>query len=417
MVGSTYYDVVVVGGGVAGVAAACAAADAGASVCLLERYGTLGGVATVSGVGTICGLYLRSQRLIAWGCSEFAQTFAERHILSRGASPLRARDGLIFLPYEIPLFHSSLYSELNARKVTVCLHSTVIGAELTAELIVPNNTDSNNTDSNNTVNEKEATQRISVLKLLNWNMPCAVTCNTVIDASGEALIPILLGLPCDCEGVRQAPSLSIGVRGLPLGEDERSLNVVIAHALLSSGFGVQYGSLAVLPGSKRDDHASLKYTLPKPLLLSNFPQHSDLELSARKNVGPLFEALKKIIPQLKNLTQTWVAPQLGFRTGTRPICNESLTAAAVLACQKPANGVAIGSWPIEIWGENARAEFSYFAEEDYFTVPAGALKARDVTNLFFCGRGICGEERAVAASRVIGTAMGTGYAAGLLASR
>ena len=412
MVGSTYYDVVVVGGGVAGVAAACAAADAGASVCLLERYGTLGGVATVSGVGTICGLYLRSQRLIAWGCSEFAQTFAERHILSRGASPLRARDGLIFLPYEIPLFHSSLYSELNARKITVCLHSTVIGAELTAELIAPNNT-----DSNNAVNEQEATQRITALKLLNWNMPSAVTCNTVIDASGEALIPMLLGLPCDCEGVRQAPSLSIGVRGLPLSEDERSLNVVIAHALLSSEFGVQYGSLAVLPGSKRDDHASLKYTPPKPLLLTDSPQHSELELSARQSVAPLLEALKQIIPQLKNLAQTWVAPQLGFRTGTRPICKESLTAEAVLTCQKPATGVAIGSWPIEMWGENARAEFSYFAEEDYFTVPAGALQARDVTNLFFCGRGICGDERAVAASRVIGTAMGTGYAAGLLASR
>lgn len=44
------YDVVVVGGGIAGVAAALAAARAGARVCLLERYCALGGLATLGNV-------------------------------------------------------------------------------------------------------------------------------------------------------------------------------------------------------------------------------------------------------------------------------------------------------------------------------------------------------------------------------
>ena len=52
-------DVLVVGGGAAGVAAAVAAGRAGAKVVLLERYGFLGGLATAAQVGTICGLYLR----------------------------------------------------------------------------------------------------------------------------------------------------------------------------------------------------------------------------------------------------------------------------------------------------------------------------------------------------------------------
>ena len=43
------YDVAVVGGGLAGVAAAIAASRAGASVLLVEKYGFLGGM-TVSGL-------------------------------------------------------------------------------------------------------------------------------------------------------------------------------------------------------------------------------------------------------------------------------------------------------------------------------------------------------------------------------
>ena len=41
------YDVVVVGGGIAGVSAAVSAAREGASVCLLEREYALGGLATL----------------------------------------------------------------------------------------------------------------------------------------------------------------------------------------------------------------------------------------------------------------------------------------------------------------------------------------------------------------------------------
>src|SRR5450755_3754651 len=52
-------DVLVIGGGAAGVAAATAAGHAGARTVLLERYGFFGGLATTAQVGTICGLYLR----------------------------------------------------------------------------------------------------------------------------------------------------------------------------------------------------------------------------------------------------------------------------------------------------------------------------------------------------------------------
>src|ERR1700729_1478069 len=51
------WDVRVVGGGAAGVAAAVIAARRGARVVLVERYGFCGGGAVAGLSGTICGMY------------------------------------------------------------------------------------------------------------------------------------------------------------------------------------------------------------------------------------------------------------------------------------------------------------------------------------------------------------------------
>src|SRR5437870_13897631 len=51
------YEVVVLGGGPAGIAAAAAAAGRGRKVLLVERYGFLGGMGTAAGVTNFCGLY------------------------------------------------------------------------------------------------------------------------------------------------------------------------------------------------------------------------------------------------------------------------------------------------------------------------------------------------------------------------
>ena len=57
-------EVLVSGGGPAGVAAAIAASRAGAKVTLVERYGFLGGTATSGMYGTLCGFYTSGPKQI-----------------------------------------------------------------------------------------------------------------------------------------------------------------------------------------------------------------------------------------------------------------------------------------------------------------------------------------------------------------
>ena len=61
------YDVVVVGGGSAGVAAAIGAAGSGASVHLIERHPFLGGAATASSVLSYCGFFDQRRELVVGG--------------------------------------------------------------------------------------------------------------------------------------------------------------------------------------------------------------------------------------------------------------------------------------------------------------------------------------------------------------
>ena len=122
------YEVVVLGGGPAGIAAAVAAARAGRRTLLVERYGFLGGMGTAAGVTNFCGLH--------------ANVHGEMHRVVQGiASDLLARidrlDGLntphlilgkIFAQaYDTAAYKIAADDLLAAHKVDILFHALGAG--------------------------------------------------------------------------------------------------------------------------------------------------------------------------------------------------------------------------------------------------------------------------------------------------
>src|SRR6266446_2323499 len=91
-------DVVVVGGGSAGLAAAVSGARAGARTVLIERYGFFGGNATAAWVGTICGLYRKDADGFDRVCRGFAGEWADGiAAMGLGGGPVPFKETAVFL--------------------------------------------------------------------------------------------------------------------------------------------------------------------------------------------------------------------------------------------------------------------------------------------------------------------------------
>lgn len=391
-------DVLVVGGGAAGVAAAVAAGRAGAQVVLLERYGFLGGLATAAQVGTICGLYLRDTAHpkatpVAGG---FIMEFAGRLERAAGASRIRLNNGLWVLPYPPPVFASladALVSE--SEQVSVMLHTTV--AEAQAE-----------------------GPRLVEVRALAWNEPVALRPRAVVDCSGEATAAALAGAGVENGARDQVPSLVFVMENVDPGLAERGLLEVrreLRQAVEQGSLPALCERLALVPGTGADGHLALKINLaPACSDLPLWQQMTAWERQARALVDELQRFLIANTACCRNARLSSVAPQLGIRSGRRIRGRATLADRDVLDVRKSAQSIARGCWPMERWGNAPRPEMTFFNEGDYYEIPLDCLRPVELDNVLVAGRCLSAAAGAMTSARVIGTALATGWAAGTAAA-
>src|SRR6478736_3680461 len=167
------YDLVVLGGGPAGIAAAAVAARAGLATLIVERYGFLGGMGTAAGVTNFCGLH--------------ANVHGEMHRVVQGiASDLLARidrlDGLI-----------AADDLLAAHKVDILFHALGAGVVMDDE------------------------RRINVLMVETKAGRRAVRAGIFIDCSGDGDLAAWAGAPFeigDNAGGMMYPSMMFRLNGI-----------------------------------------------------------------------------------------------------------------------------------------------------------------------------------------------------------
>src|ERR1700746_3146039 len=131
-------DVLIVGAGAAGLAAACTAAKAGVRVLLLEKYGFCGGAAVAGLSGTVCGLFAATDHRSA-GSERIVFGFAARFLdvmKIKGGVTDPVRYGKTFTLVHDPLIWREagdyLLAEAGAK---VLFHTTVVDALVEGERV------------------------------------------------------------------------------------------------------------------------------------------------------------------------------------------------------------------------------------------------------------------------------------------
>lgn len=383
-------ETLIIGGGAAGVAAAVGAARAGKMVTLLERAPFLGGKATAAYVGTICGLYLRSERQLGQYVSEgFVKEFAEKLGKACATQPFFYKKGLQFLPYTQTTFQRHCDDWLKQAKVDLYLQSTVHSARVEEGRIVE-------------------------ITALVHDQNVVFRPKEVIDCSGEAIVAELTGIDVIKSDEYQAGAQvfsMINVAKVDASVLNLSLIRLFKQAIAANQLPNDYNRISIVPGLFKDGQIVLKIGLPK-VIDNQLNKVTDLQLLAREMVKNAAQFLQKNSPYFKNSTIGMIASEAGIRTGKRHLGQYILTREDVLSCQKFENSSAHGTWPIEDWRVGQNPSMEYFAMEDYYDIPLECLISNQLKNLRFAGRNISADDDAIASARVIGTCLQTGYAAG-----
>ncbi len=388
-------EIVVVGAGIAGCAAAIAAARENKKVVLIEKSDCIGGNATNSNVGTICGLYYRtfSETPEQVGYS-FSKEFISKMIArSETKAPIHYHKGLFIYSYEWSILQNILEEELKSNGIEVMRASEIIKIE-------------------------RENRQIKGLVIKTKEETIEIKPQTIIDCSGNGIVSQLGNLEMISSGSYQSASQIFRVENV-LSANEFSLNMAVKKAMIQlvdlHKWPQSFKSLSLVPASLKNNHADFKITLPEKVT-DNKEANDALAAKAKAYVQEIFPPLSKMVESLKSADIKTIFPQLGIRIQQRSRGKYILSETDVLSCNKFADGVAEGAWPIEEWHEDGKITMEYFEPDDAYMIPAGCLISDEMDNLYFAGKNISATTKAIGSARVMGTCLQTGYAAGKLAT-
>ena len=395
-------DVVVAGGGPSGFAVAVTAARAGLEVVLIERYGFLGGSATHSAVGTICGLYLhhadRVEPLIAGLAEELVRDLTARG----GAFGPVIREGFTALLYT-PWHMKRLCDEWVAREknITLLLHSKVADAV-------------------------SAGGEIEALLVAGPEGLRAVTGRLFVDATGDALVAAAAGVQTakgDAAGAVMNPTMMFFAQGMDFGLYQEKgmpvLNERIGDAIRERRYALTVGQGLVLPTFRPGEALVKLSSLARDGRALDGSVTADLtygEIQGRADAEVAMEFLRCEIPGFAGAYLADTAVQVGIRETRRIVGRYVLTREDVLAGRTFEDAVCLCSWPLEIWEGGREPRMIFLPEGKYYGIPYRSLLTREIGNLLVTGRAISMDHEALASARVMGPCLAEGQAAGTACS-
>lgn len=395
-------DVLVVGGGTAGVAAAVAAARAGATVSLVEKYGFLGGMGTAAWPGTICGLYyLDPERTPTYVNGGFAEEFAERLMSAGGclgAWPYKDSAVAPYIPVHFKLLCDALVTE--QPNITLHLHSTMVDVQLDGS-------------------------RIAAVLIQDKHGRHAIRAGMVVDATGDCDVAVLAGAPIQAGETIQYPSMMFAMQGVDVGAvmsaGGNELTRVIKEAHAAGEFQPARMGGNVIP-TLRGGEAFIAMTRianpdGSPIDGSDPEQLTRGELEGRRQVQACVDLLKRRMPGFADAYLAEIAPQLGVRETRKIVGDVVLARDDIVGARRWDDAICNGAWPIELHQPKGLTDWTFLDINTWYQVPYRALIPVGFDNLLAAGRCISADHDALASTRVMGTCLAIGQAAGIAAAQ
>jgi hypothetical protein len=388
------YDVVVAGGGAAGIAAAVGASSAGARTLLVERYGFLGGAATNANVLSYCGFYVRGDACLQVVGGVGARVLEGLRAMGFDVAPVRAPSGNWIVMLDPEGLKVALDRIATQRRLDVRLHCTLIGV-------------------------KRDGAHLEGVILYDHAGRFEVEAAAFVDASGDADLGFAAGVPStgSLERERQHASLPVRIGGVAPGvkADRAALVELMQHFDAGDTHGhVRTNGGHLLPVPSRE---SWWMGID---LVTNGLDSADLaaaERSARALAWRFVELLRARVRGFEHAYVIGTGPQIGIRDSRQLHTRYRLTADDILTGRTRPDAIARGCWPGELHRGAAGPTFQPVGGAGYYDIPLAAIRAVDVDNLWVAGRVIACEELAYGSARVMGTAFATGHAAGVGAAQ
>lgn len=415
-------DVLVVGGGSAGSAAAIAAARSGAHTVLVEQHGFLGGTSTAALVTPMMANHLQHKPLNQGLYLEVLQDL------------LRSGDADIYKDGNAGWFNPEMLKLVLEQKavaagVELCYHSWVSDAVV-------------------------AQQQIQGLVLENTSGRGWIQAQCVIDASGDGVaafhagVPMVVGRAEDGANQPMALRFNLGQVDLQraqayfasLGDfdwTESSRNPEIPLWTTACTWdrdwplkplfeqAVQAGELSA------DDAAYFQiFTIPgRPGEVAfncprlddihdalDFRQRSRVQVEGKARILRLWQFCRKYLPGFENSYIVQIAPMIGVRESRRIVGEYVLSSEDFFAARKFPDAIARNNYPIDIHARDQKGGLHFMAAGDYHEIPFRCLVPLEIDALLVAGRCLSADFAAQGAVRIIPNCYAMGQAAGVAAA-